>query len=222
MYGSVAGSHRNIALRLIKAGRTSPVGDLDAMLAEDKALEDICEHGHRWWILSESACRGMQVDISLWRNQDQNDNFGTHEIDILQAIVATAQQMKRDGTATVNIGDLVVKTDRRHPAKVSSQILNTMGRYFFQLLAAPGGSQVNLVDELADFHARNVNPRDLTVSGEFFKHLVSDTTLEKAPLVKHYLVLTQFTTEKNTASVGRAFGRSIPRPELCLCPGEEP
>ena len=91
MYGSLAGSHFNIALRLIKAGAISPAGDLRTLMRDDESLAETVQNGHRWFILKENILRESQVEISLWRNQDQNDNQGTHEMEILQTILAESK-----------------------------------------------------------------------------------------------------------------------------------
>ena len=45
------------------------------------------------WILPETVLAERQVDISLWRNMDQNENQVSHEIEILQGIKATAESL---------------------------------------------------------------------------------------------------------------------------------
>ena len=49
--------------------------------------------GHKWLILPEKVQTEMQVDISPWRNMDQNENPVSHEIEILQGIKATAESI---------------------------------------------------------------------------------------------------------------------------------
>jgi hypothetical protein len=43
-------------------------------LPDDKALAGAVEHGHRWWILSESTPEDVAIMISDYRNSDQNTN----------------------------------------------------------------------------------------------------------------------------------------------------
>ena len=200
LYGSLAGSHLNLALRLIQSGASSPAGDLGALVADDTSLKEVVSNGHRWWILPEDVPLDRQVDISLWRNQDQNDNQGTHEIEILQSIVSAAEAMS-GVKKTVQMGDLVAKASKRNPAKISPSVLNTMAKFFVQFLQS--GDQ-HLLTELVDFHSMKVNPRDLVVSNNFFQILVSEGGLLKTPYVRHYLLLTQYTLEKTRAFAGSA------------------
>ena len=93
LYGSLASSHLNIALRLILQGVTSPAGDLSTLLEDNKTLSDTVQHGHKWWIIKETTPLEDQVAISLWRNQDQNENNGFHEIELLQNISCPRQSI---------------------------------------------------------------------------------------------------------------------------------
>ena len=93
LYGSLAGSHYNLALRAISHGIKSPIGNLHEMLDDDENLKQRVKEGHRWWILPETISKEEQVDISLWRNMDQNEIQSTHEIEILQGIRVTAQTL---------------------------------------------------------------------------------------------------------------------------------
>ena len=47
MHGSLAGSHFNMALRLIKAGAISPAGDLRILTQDDVSLADAIKNCHR-------------------------------------------------------------------------------------------------------------------------------------------------------------------------------
>ena len=85
------------------------------MLIDDPALSDVVQNGHRWWI-SEEVSTEDQVDISLWRNQDQSENQSIHEIEILQTITSTAEDMSKS-KGKVTLGDLVARAQRRNPAK---------------------------------------------------------------------------------------------------------
>jgi len=50
------------------------------------------------------------------------------------------------------------------------------------------------------FHSSSVNPCELIISNNFFQTLVQEVNIQKAPLTKHYLVLTQYTTQNARAS----------------------
>ena len=78
-YGSLACTHLNLAFRCLKQGTQSPIGDLTELLQHPN-LKDVIHSGHRWWVLPETLCRYRHVDISLWRNQDQNENQQTHDV----------------------------------------------------------------------------------------------------------------------------------------------
>ena len=105
-YGSLACSHLNLALRVLQCNSTSPLGDLSGLTADNPRLKDVVESGHLWWILDEKTPFDDQLDISLWRNADQNENQATHEIEILQTIMRTARSMSKH-TENLKMSDLV-------------------------------------------------------------------------------------------------------------------
>ena len=61
---------------------------------------------------------------------------------------------------------------------------------------------MDLLEELVEFHSMKVNPRDLVVSSRFIKSLIEEGNLRTAPLVKMYLMFTQYTLDKVHNHVG--------------------
>ena len=214
IYGSLAGSHLNIAFRLIHQGSSSPVGDLRSLVISDKNLEEAVHRGHKWIVLKEDTDPREQVEISLWRNQDQSENQGTHEIELLQTIISAAREMSASqsssshrGKAKTDLSELVAKAHRRTPARVSAATLNFLAKFFVQFLDE---DSMHLVSELVMFHNAKVNPRDLVVSTTLFQFLVSEQGLQKAPHVRHYLLLTHYTNEKIRAQAsGPSFAQFL-------------
>ena len=70
IYGTLAGSHLNLALKILKHGVISPAVDVTTMIEPGSSLEEVTKEGHKWWILPEDTPKDDLVDISLWRNQD--------------------------------------------------------------------------------------------------------------------------------------------------------
>ena len=68
MYGTIAGSHFNLALRILASGIGSPAADLTNLVEGN--LGEIVKDGHRWWILPEETPPESLLDISIWRNQE--------------------------------------------------------------------------------------------------------------------------------------------------------
>ena len=200
LYGSIAGSHLNIAYRCIQSGTRSPVGDLGSLIEGLPSLEDAVKNGHRWWILPETLEQKDFVDISHWRNQYQNENQGVHEIEVLQTVISTAEEMASKSLTSSTKADLVARASRRNPAKMGHQSLSTLTTYYNQFLKS---GDVHLVKELVDFHAERINPAELVISNVFFESLVNEEALNEAQVLKHYLVLTQYTNEKTRDQAGR-------------------
>ena len=72
MYGTIAGSHLNVALRILAHGLPSPAADVTNLVVAGSSLQEIVQSGHKWWILPEDTPIEELVDISLWRNQDHS------------------------------------------------------------------------------------------------------------------------------------------------------
>ena len=200
LYGSLAGSHLNLALRCIKAKTSSPVGDLGDLYLTTPKVQDTVNNGHRWFILPETVSKVAQLDISLWRNQDQNENQGTHEIEILQTVKTTAEDLSK-GANKVTQGDLVARAARRNAAKISPLSLQTLTKFYVGFLE---NGKLDLVDDLVDFHSTNVDPKELVVSTAFYQCLTSEPILQKCPYMRLSLVCTQYSTEKLRAQAGGA------------------
>ena len=133
-----------------------------------------------------------KVEISLWRNADQNENQGTHEIEILQTIMSTAQVLQKEQT-NVLLSDLVAKAGKRTTHKISPLIMRIVAEFFIQYL---NKDQANLLLEMVEFHCLMVNPRELVVAAEFFKNLNREASLVGAPFLNMYILFSQYTKEK--------------------------
>ena len=204
LYGSLACTHLNISFRILKNGTPSPVGDLSHLLDQPN-LKEVAINGHRWWVLKESVPKERLMDISLWRNQDQNENQGAHEIEILMTIKSSAEQFLKSGKETVTLGDLVASASRKNPAKIQITTWQTLSRFYIGFLE---NGVVELMDELSEFHSENVDPREVSVSMAFYQLLHSEEGLKKCPQVRHYLLLCQYTKDKLKASSGGGPGVS--------------
>ncbi len=51
---------------------------------------------------------------------------------------------------------------------------------------------MDLVEDLVDFHAHTVDPKELSVSTAFFQQIASEQTLAKYPYIRVYLVVSQY------------------------------
>ena len=167
----------NLALRLLQAGAKSPIGDLVKILEENEHLKDIAVCGHKWWILPEEVPEARQVDISLWRNMDQNENQVTHEMEILQGIRSTAESLSVR-QSKITQGDLVSAAMRRNPAKLSTKTMQVLTKVYIGFLE---NGVPELVQELVDFHSETVDPKELTVSTAWIEHLVSEEPHPEMP-----------------------------------------
>ena len=56
-------------------------------------------------------------------------------------------------------------------------------------------NRVDLISDLVDLHAHTVDPRELTVSIQYFQTLVSEEALKDCPECRLYLLFSDYTTE---------------------------
>ena len=96
------------------------------MIEGDEVLKDVVLHGHRWIVLKEIVPPDTKVEISLWRNADQNENQGTHEIEILQNIISSAEVLMKDQHRVAS-GDLIANTTKRTTQKKPCRLLKGYG-----------------------------------------------------------------------------------------------
>ena len=171
VYGSLAGTHLNLALRCLKNDVPSPIGSLEPLLRTHAGLKEVALNGHRWIILPETVDKNYQIDISLWRNQDQNENHAINEVEILQTISVVSKDLVQRGRTQVNAGDLAVMAQRRNPAKVGWTSWDTLTKYYCSFVK---DGLADLVDDLIDFHAECVNPRELMVSLRMYAHMTTE------------------------------------------------
>jgi hypothetical protein len=85
---------------------------------------------------------------------DQNENQVTHDIEILQSIKATAEQLSQQ-QAKVTQGDLVACVSKRNPAKVSPHALMNLCKSYIGFL---DNGVVDLVTDLVGFSLPHCGP----------------------------------------------------------------
>ena len=91
-YESLASTHYNIALRLGRGCCHSPAGDLSALKKDDESWAETTDRGHWWIVLPEDIAESLKVDVSTWRNQDQNENQTITDGELLRLAHTTVQE----------------------------------------------------------------------------------------------------------------------------------
>ena len=195
VYGTIACSHLNIALRCVKNGTYSPLGDLSCLL-EQQTLKEAAINGHKWWILPEETPPELQMEISTWRNQDQNENQATSEIEILQAIKCAAQALEADGCKVLNKPDVVARAQRKNPARIQTNTWQTFASYFMGFV---DNHVANLLEDLTEFHSTCVDPRELTVAVDYVNTIAKEEAFKACPHIRLHLVIAQYSKEKTRA-----------------------
>ena len=195
-YGSIALSHLNLSLRFIKQGLASPSTNISGICDAQPCLKEFVDNGATWWVLPEDLDPQVYLDISTWRNQDQNENQVMHEAEVLSTVVSSAKRLGLT-QETIQAAQLVHAVQRKLPANVRCSTIQSLVAYFHVHLSI---DHVFLIQEYLYFHSNRVNPAELTVAANFFRALADFKELNEAVYLRHYLLLTQYSTDKARAS----------------------
>ena len=209
-YVSLASTHLNLASRCVKEGIKGPQGDLNKLVEESESFRDFVENGHSFIVLKEETPVDRQRDISTWRNQDQNENQPTHEVELLQTIKTLSEDLSNASDSGVGRkvpdSELVARAARRNPTRQPAQALMSYCKYYKSFVE---DEHPELVSELVDFHSVKVDPKDLIMPPSFFDHLANSTVLSKTPYLRHYLMLTNYTSDKKEERAGQGVAKFI-------------
>ena len=197
-YGTIACSHLNLSLRCIQAGSHSPSGDLASLVKPGSSLAYAVKDGHSWIILPESTLYETQVEISIWRNADQDENLAVSELEILRYILQAATDLA-NFSHKITLGDMSARAARKAPWKIKDRPLLCIGKY---LRGFHVYTREDLAKDLGDFHAQKINAKKLTVAPALFESIVGETEFAKRPLVMHYIVITQYSDERTLEASG--------------------
>ena len=95
----------------------------------------------------------------------------------------------------------------RNPAKISPTSWTTYSKYYIGFL---DNETPDMIQHLWDFHSTKVNPQELVVSLNFYDSVASEPAFKKCPTLRHYLLTTQYTSEKTlTQSSGANFAATL-------------
>ena len=75
----------------------------------------------------------------------------------------------------------------------------TLSKYYIWFLE---NNAMELIDDVNEFHSNFVDPRDLCVSIAFFSNLESEQAMKQCPQVRHFLLCSQYCTDKVKAQAG--------------------
>jgi len=168
--GSLAGTHLTIAIRIHKhrvmsiAGEAFDVGD-DANLAR------VTTRGHKYWILDCEIPDKDAVEISEWRNSDNNNNQVKHEVEHLRGLqrISRAEMDAAGAAGVVSLSQVLAKFSAQSQLKIAQQATLDLARCVIDF-----GSG-HYVDRICTFHSQHINPNELSVPAHVYgavaKHL---------------------------------------------------
>ena len=132
----------------------------------------------------------QQQDIYVWRNQAQNANQQTHEIEILQTIKAVAESMSKS-SAKISLSDLVARAQRKTQSKAGFQSFWRLAKLYCGFLEDGAG---HMVGDLVDYHSSHVDPREVSLSNVYICAIINEEVFQKCPHLRLQLIRTQYST----------------------------
>ena len=169
----LGGNHLNLTLRFYHGGYTSPITGITYKVPSDEpALRDRVEVGHSFIVLKEGIPDNDATFIAEYLNSDQNQNQGTSE---MQVLLATHQVVGEELKLTPHpqVSKVTQKVANKSLVKLRADSIGDHAHYCINLVGT------GLIDELIRWHARNVNPKELSVSPRWMGDLAKT-------LGKHY------------------------------------
>jgi hypothetical protein len=197
--GTLASTHLNITLRLYKHGVASPTGE-SFSVRDDAALQRVCERGHKWWLLSCDISDQDAIEISEWRNSDNNCNQVKHEIEHIKGLQRVAmREIELAGSGgVISLTNVLAKFTAQAQMKVAQTAMLDLARFVVDLRAG------TYIDELCNFHSQNVNPNELTVPPSLFA-TTTKTIKRECPRLKVAIMIEAYTTEEVVSKVRQQF-----------------
>ena len=161
-YECVGGNHLTIVFRLYQAGMTSPLNGIHYVVSDDEPeLRDKVELGHNYLVLKDGIPDDDLVFLSEYLNSDQNQNQCTSEVSTL---AATAKIVKAELKVTPHpkVSAVITKVTSESLVRLKPDSIGDFAHY------CCNQSGTGYVDELIDWHCRNVNPKEISVSPRWY------------------------------------------------------
>ena len=91
------------------------------------------------------------------------------------------------------VKDLIAHASRRQPLLLGrANLLEILAKFYERSHSA---QTPELVAELIEYHAREVNPTEISVSGRFWENLSKEDIWQSLPYLRHYCAVAQYATD---------------------------
>lgn len=164
-YECIGGNHLTTVIRFYEVGFVSPVNKIRYEVPKDETeLAEKVASGHSYIVLREGIPDDDLKFLSEYLNSDQNDNQATSEMSTLsQVSQAVNELLAKSPHPTVS--QVVNLVAGRSLLKLRPDTIGDMAHYAINL----AGSRH--MQELISWHARHVNPKELSVSSRWMGDL---------------------------------------------------
>ncbi len=157
-YECVGGNHLTLTFRFYHGSYTSPVTGITYAVPDDEhALRDRVERGRSYVVLKDGIPDDDASFIAEYLNSDQNQNQGTSEMQVLQSTHKVVEAELKV-TPHPQVSKVTQKVAAQSMVKLKADTIADHAHYCINLSGTP------YIDELIAWHARNVNPKEMSVS----------------------------------------------------------
>jgi len=197
--GSLAATHLTITLRCYKHSLMAPWGETFTV-GTCPALQRFTEFGHKYWKLTCEIPDADALEISEWRNTDNNCNQVKHEIEHIKGLQRVAKkEIELAGKACVlSLTTVLAKFTTQAQLRLVQQSMLDLTRFVVDMRA---GEEV---DEICNFHSQHVNPNDLSVPSYLFGEATRNIK-RTCPKVKTAIIIEAYDSDHVVQKVRRGF-----------------
>ena len=196
-YECLSNTHYNVALRLINKAVLSTAGDLARLKEERPSLAVAALCGHWWVVLPETLEESLKQAITVWRNQDQNQNQPLTDGEMIrQALVAVQAFLDipapTPGKVSLPLNRIVTSACLATPMNLNPAV---MGSYCKFVAGLAKDGRLSLVTEFLRFWTATVDPKKVEVPHSFFDHMWLCKALQGHAVLRFHMAVAMYTME---------------------------
>ena len=195
-YEGLACTHYNVSLRLVANSAYSPVADLAKLKDERPSLAEAASLGHHWVVLPEDLSESLRKDVSVWRNQDQNENQALTDGELIRmAKVAVEKYLENASPGQALVVPLAAITTAAclgTPLKMNQAVMGSFCKFVCQMATE---RQMPLVNEFLQFWTSCVDPKEIAIPHTFFDAMQKCKALLKHPKLRLHMSMAMYCKE---------------------------
>jgi hypothetical protein len=153
-----------------------------------------------YWLLAEAITAEDATLLSEWRNSDQNQSQFNSEMQLIRSIQRVCN-FELQLNSQVKLATIVAKITCNSLVKLQPNTVGALSKFVMEM----GSGEY--IDQLANWHANNVNPQEISCSTKFYED-VTTSVHKRFVLVRLGICIAQYNNDCVTE-------RTRPLPDSC-------